>query len=157
MVIDNEYKIAEIINYDNFYEETTDYGFNDFMDANRIGDAYYKAQKSNNWKEMTQEFRVNYLKSVRNIQLSLITGTYEQEPFYEFNINEHGKIRHIRAQVIKDRVVQRDICDNVIEPSIIKLLIYDNGASVKNKGITFSRERVNQHLVDYVKHHGVNG
>lgn len=81
MIIDNEYKIAEIINYDNFYEETTDYGFNDFMDANRIGDAYYKEQKSNNWKKMTQEFRVNYLKSVRNIQLSLITGTYEQRTF----------------------------------------------------------------------------
>lgn len=137
--------------------ESSSYGYNSFMDANKIGESYYRSQKTNNWKKMTQSFLINYMKNVYSIQSSLQDGSYKQKPFYEFDISERGKQRHIRAQVIYDRVVQRDVCDNVIYPVIKNKLIYDNGASIKNKGIHFSRHRCKLHLIDYVKHYGING
>ena len=35
-------------------------------------------------------------------------------------------------------------------------MIYDNGASLKNKGIDFSRERFEKHLHMYYREHGSN-
>ena len=58
---------------------------------------------------------------------------------------------------ISDRVLQRALCDYVLNPELFKYLIYDNGASVKGKGIEFSRKRLKVHLQRYFRKYGNKG
>lgn len=100
---------------------------------------------------------LNELRNIYHKRESIIDHSYSQMPFYEFNIMERGKERHIRSLHITDRMVQRAVCDFILLPELTKYLIYDNGASMKNKGINFSRERLNQHLWNYYCNHGPEG
>lgn len=65
-------------------------------------------------------------------------------------------MRHIKSVNIRERVVQRCFCDNYLIPLLTKNLIYDNGASLKDKGITFSLNRLIYHLKKYYKKHQNN-
>lgn len=144
--------ITNNIDYESAY-----YGFNDYIGANKLSDAFYHTEMVSSWKEMTQHFQIHVMLNLYKLQLALLTGEFKQDPFYEFDINERGKPRHIKAQITKDRVVQRTVSDNILAPSLTPYLIYDNGASIKNKGVTFSRNRMTKHLTEYIKHHGIDG
>jgi len=73
---------------------------------------------------------------------------------FEFNIQERGKVRHIRSVKIEERVVQRCLCDNALTPMLGRRLIYDNGASTKGKGYTFTVNRLTKSLHQYYRKYG---
>ena len=58
-------------------------------------------------------------------------------------IRERGKERIITPINIRDRINQRVLCDYALTPMIGKRLVYDNGASMKGKGVSFARKRFN--------------
>ena len=62
-------------------------------------------------------------------------------------IRERGKQRIITPVKISDRMVQRVLCDNALTPVINKHLIFDNCASIKNKGTSFARNRLLKKIV----------
>jgi len=53
--------------------------------------------------------------------------------------------------------VQKSLCTNVLSPLISRSLIYDNGASMKGKGIHFALNRAKVHLRRHYKDHGIDG
>ena len=55
-----------------------------------------------------------------------------------------------------DKTVNHLLCDEVLGPAISPFLIYDNGASQKNKGVAFSRKRLEAHLHKYYREHQSN-
>lgn len=61
-------------------------------------------------------------------------------------IRERGKERIILPITFQDRVPQKIICDNSLVPMIKDILIYDNCASLPNKGVHFARERLEKFL-----------
>lgn len=126
-------------------------------DANNLIEAFCNASSGSIWKSSVQKYEINLLKNIRNTQLALRDGSYRQGGFYEFNLNERGHNRHIKALGITDRVVQRSLCDYVLMPELVKYLIYDNGASQENKGVDFCRRRLETHLHKYFRHHGNEG
>ena len=77
----------------------------------------------------------------------------KHDPFYEFDLLERGKLRHIKSVSARERGVQRCICDYCLVPLLSRSFIYDNGASLKNKGYTFSIRRTETHLHKYYHHH----
>ena len=66
---------------------------------------------------------------------------------YNFIINERGKIRNIQAPHIKDRLVHKILCNEIIIPIYTRHLIYDNGASMKGKGYKFSMENCSHEVI----------
>ena len=54
-------------------------------------------------------------------------------------------------------VVQHSLCDNVLVPEVRKHLIHDSGASLKGKGISFTRKRLEQHIHEYFRRYGNDG
>lgn len=130
---------------------------NDLSDGNVLVDAFNKSKIDSDWKQSVQKFEANLLINILNIQRNLRNGTYKQKPFYEFVLNERGKTRYIKSLHIRDRVVQRALCDCVLTPLIQNKLIYDNGASVVKKGITFSRNRLQTHLEKFIRKYGTDG
>lgn len=119
--------------------------------------AFQLAKKESDWKASVQRFEMNLLPNLVALHDELRSGTYRQAEFYEFTLNERGKTRSIRSMHVRDRVVQRAVCDRILMPVLGKYLIYDNGASVKGKGIGFSRNRLQCHLERYVRRHGLDG
>lgn len=109
------------------------------------------------WKSSTQIYRANAVYNVYLTYKDLLNGTFKSDGFYEFELHERGKVRHIRSVTIRERVVQRCLCDYSLTPMLSRQLIYDNGASTKNKGYTFSINRLIGQLQHFYNAHGANG
>lgn len=131
--------------------------FKELVDLNNIHNSFIKCKSSVNWKSSVQRYEINELYNINKLRKSLITHSYKQKPFYEFDINERGKLRHIKSLHVSDRVLQKDLCDTNLTPEISKYLIYDNGASRKGKGISFARKRLKIHLEKYYRLYGDTG
>lgn len=109
------------------------------------------------WKKSTQLYRANAIFNVAKAHRELMAGKFKTKGFYEFDIFERGKPRHIRAVHISERVVQRCLCDNALIPLLERSFIFDNGASMKGKGIDFALNRLEKHLHRFWNEHGTDG
>lgn len=57
----------------------------------------------------------------------------------------------------RDKIVQRSLCDNVLEPLLSKTFIYDNYASQKGKGTHFGLDRLKMFMQRYYRQFGADG
>lgn len=119
--------------------------------------AYRCCRRGVSWKSSVQKYIANAPLNVYQTHKRLETGRYKSPGFYEFDLFERGKQRHIRSTVISERVVQRCLCDNALVPMLGRTFIYDNGASMKNKGYDFAVRRITQHLREHYRKHGREG
>ena len=109
------------------------------------------------WKASVQKYVANAPLNLLHTHKQLHSGKYKSPGFFEFDIYERGKARHIRSTIIGERVVQRCLCDNALVPMMERTLIYDNGASMKNKGYDFALDRITRHLREHYRKHGNEG
>lgn len=128
----------------------------EIFDGNVLYEAYLRAKKGSDWKPQVQKFEMNYLLELSKMQKDLANMEYEFLPTTNFTLNERGKTRRITGEQIQDRVVKHALCDEILNPSIERFLIYDNGASLVGKGISFTRRRLVTHLRKYYAQHKSN-
>lgn len=126
-------------------------------DANNLYAAYLASIKNSKWKDSTQKFMLNFLNYIFQIQDDLKNRTFENSRMDEFSLCERGKIRPITSLSTADRVVRHVLCDDVLTPKVFNKIIYDNGASIKGRGVSFSRKRFEVHLRKYYNEHGNEG
>lgn len=69
----------------------------------------------------------------------------------------YPKERVIHALHYRDRVVQHCICDEVIEHTLDRKLIYDNAACRIGKGTHFAVKRLNTFMRDFYHKYGTDG
>ena len=131
--------------------------FDRITDHDALYRAFVKSKEGVDWKESVQRYEASVFRNLDLLRRKLLDGTYRQLPFVEFDLSERGKTRHIKSMHISDRIVQRVICDEVLVPVLGRGLIYDNGASVEGKGISFARSRLQCHLEKSIRRHGVDG
>ena len=95
----------------------------------------------------------------RNVELQkrVLSGTYRVSPTINFWLNERGKMRYIKSPVVPDRIIQKSLMEQVLTPKIVPTLIYDNYASLKNRGTSFARKRFEVMLHRYVRKYGTDG
>lgn len=136
--------------------ESCSYKHDILTDGNALYDAFLKSKKNSDWKQQVQKFETTYLLGLGRMQRELRDGTYQFKDGNTFIIQERGKTRCITGEQIEDRIVEHVLCDEIINPAIKKYLIYDNGASQKGKGISFTRKRLETHLHRYYQKHGNN-
>lgn len=114
-----------------------------------------ECNKSVNYKYSVQEYDCNCViqitDTINTIRNGLIPNVKSINPVTIF---ERGKQRIITPIDISDRITQKVLCDNVLVPSICPHLIFDNGASMKNKGTDFARRRVNSFIEDAKREYG---
>ena len=108
-----------------------------------------KCCKNVMWKNSTQRFMGTLLLEVSEIRKQLMNETFTGKGFIHFVIMERGKLRHIRSVHITERMVQKCLCDYYLVPLYAPSFVYDNGASLKGKGMDFSLQR----MVDQLRHH----
>ncbi len=128
--------------------------FERVLDGNRIYEAYRRCRNGVRYKPSEQRYRINLLRNILEQQQRHLSGKNLSYGFKEFNLNDRGKTRHIKAVSFKERVAQRTIDDNALAPLLQRNLIYDNGSSVKRKGNHWSLRRVEIHLKKFYRQNG---
>lgn len=111
-------------------------------------DSFYKAA--------VQRYEDKLLLNNLNLQEDLRNGTYRRGKTLDFILNERGKVRNINAPTVRDRVVGKTLCQNILWPCLTPYLIYDNGASQKGKGTSFARKRHLIHLQEAKEEWGLD-
>ena len=77
--------------------------FERLLDLNNLYEACTNSCKNVDWKESVQKYQIYALSNIMELRQSLIDGTYRQKPFYEFDLKERGKLRHIKSMHITDQ------------------------------------------------------
>ena len=136
---------------------------NKYADLNKafcFSKAMYYGDKCCNgvgYKKSTQNFKLHQFTIISNVCRNIKTSNYKVGDTYSFIINERGKTRKIDAPHIKDRLVHKILSNEIIEPLYTSHLIYDNGASIKNKGFKFTIKRLKKKLYSWYLKNGLNG
>lgn len=129
----------------------------ELMSMNTLNECAWECTQQSRWKETTQRYLANMLTSNLMLQDDVLGGTYAVSPTVDFELNERGHIRKIEAPVVRDRVVQKSLTKYVLTPSLRPYVIYDNYASLKERGTHFARRRFEIMLRRYIAHYGTDG
>jgi hypothetical protein len=116
--------------------------------------AFVKSKEGVHWKESVQRYEANALRNIVDTRRRLLAGESVQKGFTEFTLHERGKIRRIKSVHISERVVQKCLCNEALAPILSNGLIYDNGASLKGKGVHFAIKRLIVHLSKFYQQNG---
>ena len=118
---------------------------NEIFSFENLYKAYKHCRNSKQHKGEVIRFETNLSVNLSNLCNDLIDKTYKLGKYKNFYIYE-PKERLIEALPFKDRVVVRCFCDTVLKNKIEIKLIYDNCACRKNKGTTFTINRLHYFL-----------
>lgn len=131
--------------------------FDKVFSYEHLSNAYRMCRKNVRWKSSTQRYIANAPLNIYETYAQLHNGTFKSSGFYEFDLFERGKARHIRSVAISERVVQRCLCDFSLVPMMRRTFIYDNGASLQGKGYSFAVKRIDRHIRWHYRHYGNQG
>ena len=81
----------------------------------------------------------------------LLSHKYVVGKTNNFTISERGKVREIKSPEMRDRIVQKIICQQVFVPQLVPRFIYDNYSSVKGRGTTMARKRFENMLYKFLR------
>ena len=130
--------------------------FERVADFDNLHQAFRSCMRGVSWKESVQRYYADALRNIAETRRKLIAGENIQSGFVEFTIQERGKTRNIKSIHISERVVQKCLCDQVLNPMLTHSLIHDNGASVKGKGVHFAIRRFVLHMTRFYRRNKSN-
>lgn len=122
----------------------------------RLYEAYKKCRRGKTQKTEVIQFELNLSEELIKLQEELQTRTYQIGSYYKFTIFDPKK-REIQALPFRDRIVQHNLCDNILASLMERHLIYDNSACRKGKGTHFAMNRLSGFFRDYYKKYGAKG
>lgn len=107
--------------------------FEEFASTTCLDDAYKKARRGKRKRKAEAIFESN--ETARLIELSewLLSGTYTPADLDAFMIYE-PKPREINAPAFRDKIVQRNLTDNVIYPALAPSIPFNSFAAQTGKG-----------------------
>lgn len=114
-----------------------------FTLSNLLRSADLSARETN-WKRQVQSFMANKLTNCAMLYHELKDGSYKMSRSDHFTIVERGKTRVVKTINIRDRVVQRCLCDHILVPAIRRNVIDGNAACLKGRGLHYCLERLRQ-------------
>lgn len=109
------------------------------------------------WKQSTQNFELHLFSGTARRRRLLLEGKWKPKKCTHFTLHERGKIRPIDAPHIEDRQIHKTECKRVLIPLYTPSMIYDNGASQKNKGLHWHFKRIKNQLHWHFRRYGREG
>ena len=131
--------------------------FDEVVNFENLCEAGKKSCNGSRWKSSTINFETFLLRDCYNMLLKLQCGDRKFKSFHSFKVIEHGKERNIDALPIQERMAQKCLCNNLLTAAYSRSFVYDNSASLKNKGMDFAIKRLKKHLSDHYRKHGLEG
>ena len=139
--------MGKIKTYKNQFEKVCDY--------QNLLRAHSFSRKGKRDKVEVAKYETDITANTMALKRELETRTYKIEGYKSFKVYE-PKERDIMALHYRDRVVQRSLCDNVLEPFLEPRLDYDNAACRKGKGTHFALDRLKKFMRDAYNKWGVD-
>lgn len=130
------------------YEQKYD-DFDRLSSVSALIGANWDSRKGVMWKASVARFNMHFFRNARKLSRDLRKGKDTRQGFYEFQIMERGKLRNVHSLHYAERVIRRSVCINAMVPILSHNLIYDNGASLKGKGVSFHIRRCEEQLHRY--------
>ena len=116
-----------------------------------------KCKKNVNWKGSVQEYCQNAVSEINTTITTIESGKLPKlMSTKQIELYERGKRRIITPVTIRDRMTQRVLCDNALVPVLKNTLIYDNGASMPDKGVEFARRRLDKQIKAAIREYGTD-
>ena len=118
-------------------------------------DMFYWGKKCCNgvrWKQSTQNFELHLFSGTAKRRRLVLDGKWKPRKCAHFILHERGKVRPI-----EDRQIHKIETNKVLSPLYTPSMIYDNGASQKNKGLHWHFKRVKKHLSWHYRRYGREG
>lgn len=109
------------------------------------------------WKTSTINFESDLLGRCEQKLEEIRNNKRKFRGFHSFRVIEHGKLRHIDALPIEERTIQKCLCENILTEAYSRSFIYDNAASLKDRGMDFSLRRLKEHLRRHYRKYGLKG
>lgn len=128
----------------------------DIFTFENLYSAYLFTRKGKRDKDCVAKYGYRALENTIHLEYSLSSKRYKPSPYIEFYVYEPKK-RLIKAPPFQDRVVQRCLCEHVLEPAIDKHLIYDTYACRKGKGTHAGLKRTSDFMQRHYREHGRDG
>lgn len=125
-------------------------------DFEKLYEAYKKCRRGKSQKTDVIQFELNVSDELIKLRQELKENTYHTGKYYKFTIYD-PKEREIQALPFRDRIVQHNLCDNILAPLLERHLIFDNSACRKGKGTHFAMNRLTAFFQDYYKKYGAEG
>lgn len=123
-------------------------------------DMFFTGKKCCNgvrWKQSTQNFELHLFSGTAKRRRQVLDGTWKPKKCAHFTLYERGKIRPIDAPHIEDRQIHKIETTKVLIPLYTPSMIYDNGASQKDKGLHWHFRRLKEHLRWHYRRYGREG
>lgn len=118
--------------------------------------ANWESRKGVMFKASVTRYNLHYFTNAARQSKEMRSGKDIRRGFYSFSISERGKHRDIHSLHYSERVIRRSVCTNALVPLLSHNLIYDNGASLKGKGVSFTANRCEAHLHKHFRSMGCN-
>lgn len=109
------------------------------------------------WKQSIQNFERHLFSKTAVNTRKIQNGIWQPSKYTSFTLCERGKVRPIDAPKIQDRQIHKSYTQNVLLPLYMPDIIYNNGASLKGKGLSFSRNILIKDLHSFYKHYKNEG
>ena len=109
------------------------------------------------WKQSTQNFEMHLFSGTAARRRQILDGTWKPGKYVHFTLRERGKIRPIDAPHITDRQAHKVLRQEILEPLYAPSMIYDNGASLRGKGLEFHYNRLKKQLREHYRRYGREG
>ncbi len=125
-------------------------------DYDNLYRAYKKAKSGKKFNSSTAKFSSMALDGINILKEQLENQTYTVAPYNRFEIYE-PKRRLIESCSFKDKVAQRVLCDNILNPKLRNVFIKYNSAGQDEKGTLYASDALENHMESFYKRHGLNG
>lgn len=109
------------------------------------------------WKNSVQRFELHLFSGTAKQRKALISRRWQPGAYVHFTISERGKTRDIDAPKIQDRQIHKVYTRQVLLPLYSPSMIWNNGASLPGKGLSFSRRELKEDLRYHYRRYGTAG
>lgn len=120
--------------------------FEKVTDFESIYMAYKKAKRGKGYNQSRLKFEMAALDGVLQIKHLLETKKFEVSPYNRFKIYE-PKERVIEAGSFKDKIIQHNLCDNILLPELASEFIQTNVAGQIGKGTHYGLDCLKAHMI----------
>ena len=109
------------------------------------------------WKQSVQNFEAHLFSGTAKRRKNVLDQAWKPMKCTHFTLRERGKVRPIDAPHITDRQIHKVLCNEVLVPLYNPCMIYDNGASQRNKGLHWHFRRLKEQLHWHFRRYGREG
>lgn len=126
--------------------------------------SYHKAYRhgkacalNTGWKKSVQEHELHLFSRTARTCSNVKSGRNKWKKCTHFTVCERGKVRPIDAPHVIDRHTQKIITKEILLPLYEPSMIYNNGASLPDKGLALARRLLKEDLSDHFRRYGLSG